>query len=125
MLEARIYKVGRSSSNDWVLDDSTVLPFHAEIFIDPHGNVFFSPLNPQAVCYLNEKLVVQPVILEKGMCLRLGSCSVDWERKLFGSTPPPIVPKVKPNTNRSKENRDLILIYGLILLLLLFLNLIV
>lgn len=130
MATARIYRIGKAIDNDWIVQDSQAIQYHAEIFIDPNRNVFFSPLAVGDSCTVDRNIVREPLILQTDMVLRIGSEVIDWENKLFGKKPlsfvePAILSVQDKRMELGKENIQLIVIYSLIALLLLILLLII
>ena len=124
-----IYRIGSARTNDWVFSDSSVLSFHAEIFVDVEQNVFLTPLNPRGECFVRNKRIYEPVLLERGSQLRLGRQIIDWEYRLFGvrSQEPSIFSrkestKVIESTENRNENIQLWVIYSLIVIILIILN---
>jgi pSer/pThr/pTyr-binding forkhead associated (FHA) protein len=128
--EHKLIKIGRDPSNDVVLDDSSISRFHAEIFVDPEQHVFFSDLNSKFGSIVNGQAVREPVLLEGGDTLILGQGQkLDWEKLVFGKSSA-ITQTPKRSTPDSngfwvKENRDLVIIFGLIIFLILVLSYIV
>jgi hypothetical protein len=125
-----IYRIGKSPQNCWVINNDTVLEFHAEIFVDPQKNVFFSPLNPKGACYAGGKRVTEPILLERGTELVIGSQLLDWEYRLFGVQASTNLNYVKSENQHKmqkerKVNRQLIVIYVAIVVALFFLSWIV
>jgi len=130
MSAPRIYRIGKSPQNGWVIINDSVLDFHAEIFIDPQKNVFFSPLNPKGACYAGGKRVTEPILLERGTELVIGSELLDWEYRLFGVQASTILNNRKSENQHKKQedrkvNRQLIVIYTAIVVAFVFLSWIV
>ena len=126
----RIYRIGSATDNDWVITKKGVLSYHAELFVDPSFNVFFSPLHAEGICLINGVVVKEPALLTSGMLVQLGTELVDWENELFGKKP---LSQIHSTNNilqdsnkaaRKKENLELIIIYALIVLFILILLLV-
>lgn len=128
--QPRIYKLGSSKENTFVIDHVSVSPFHGEIFKDPENNVFYSDLQSQYGSYINGKKLIEPILLQPKDQLILGQNQVfDWEHVILGK-----VPIVSKNSSHSmgtvkstysgfiRENLDIILIYLAILLMLFILT---
>jgi pSer/pThr/pTyr-binding forkhead associated (FHA) protein len=143
---SRIYKIGRDDRNDIVLEHPSIADFHAEVFVDPHQNCFFTDLKSPFGSTLNGKKLNDPVILNPKDELVLGEGQYfDWEliffnRKTQVAEPKP-TPKPQPAPQKEKKaeepkksipspvnegfvknNMDLILIFGGILFLLFLLG---
>lgn len=141
---SRIYKIGRDDRNDIVLEHPSIADFHAEVFVDPHQNCFFTDLKSPFGSTLNGKKLNDPVILNPKDELVLGEGQYfDWELIFFNRVAKVEEVKPKPPTQAQKEkraeeprntnpvfvkenflkdNRDLILIFGGILFLLFLLG---
>lgn len=139
---SRVYKIGRDERNDIVLDFPSIDDFHAEVFVDPEKNCFFTDLNTTHGSKLNGKKLSEPVLLQANDQLSLGVGQYfDWELVFFNrktqSTPKPKeeirpVEKEKKSSNSIPEestkkgflqrNIDLIIIFGAILFLIILLG---
>ena len=122
--QSGIYKIGSSNENEIVIDHFTVSLFHAEIFKDPENNVFYTDLESKYGSFVNGKRIVEPILLLAWDQLSIGEKQlVDWEYLILGKAPIRKLPiDTKNNKNLIKDNLDIVLIYGLILLMLFFLS---
>ena len=140
----KILRIGKAEENDIRFLDSDIGAAHAEIFLDNIGNVFLTDLGSRSHTYVNGYAIAEPVILQSGDKVRFGSSAVfDWEYHILGKrTEKPIEPKKKENpTSQSTSNktsttspsatgikdtinRDLWIILGVIVFLLIVLNVI-
>lgn len=122
--QSGIYKIGSSNENDIVIDHFTVSLFHAEIFKDPENNVFYSDMQSKYGSFVNGKRILEPILLQVGDELTIGENQiVDWEYLILGKAAIRKLPiETKNNKNLIKDNLDIVLIYGLILLMLFFLS---
>ena len=81
---SRIYKIGRSEKNDIVLIHPTIADFHAEVYVDPQGNCFYTDLSTLSGTKLNGIKMNQPALLSPNDQLRLGDDQeLDWEMIFF------------------------------------------
>ena len=48
-------KIGKSLSNELVIDDSGIDPHHLELFCDEYGNVFITDLKSKNGTFVNDK----------------------------------------------------------------------
>lgn len=139
----KILRIGQAEENDVRFLDSDIGAAHAEIFIDNTGNVFLTDLGSRSHTFVNGKPISEPVILQPGDKVRFGSsASYDWEYHILGRrTVPMAEPKknvnstqnpAKANTEKTSNspakkdtmNRDLWIILGVIVFLLIVLNVI-
>lgn len=130
--KATIYTIGRIPNCDFHFDNQSVSRCHAEIFVDPEKNVFLSDLNSTNGTYVNGIKICEPVLLRRGDKLEIGNkILVDWESFIFGKIEPDVSPPNSPepeNENSPKnqsffeENKELIVIYGIVVFLFLVLN---
>ena len=138
-------KIGKSLSNEIVIDDSGIDPHHLELFCDEYHNVFITDLKSINGTFVNDQALDGFKLLEAGDRVRLGGTYIfDWEniilnvnsvKKQVGfvapveskekikPTPTPIpTPTPKETTtvnnkNSSKINKEIFVIYGLIMLI--------
>ncbi len=142
----KILRIGQAEENDVRFLDSDIGAAHAEIFIDNENNVFLTDLGSRSHTFVNGHIISDPVILQAGDKVRLGSSATyDWEYHILGKRTerreePKKVSKTASNptsetqsttkTNQSQEtkkdpiNRDLWIILAAIVLLLFLLNVI-
>jgi len=128
--QPRFYKIGRADDNEIIVDHITVSRSHAEIFVDPHENVFLTDRNSKYGTIVNDAKIYEPVILKSGDIIQVGEDQfIDWEHIIFGKSPR----KFKSNNSenpaapiKKKDLRyylDVIIIYLAILLMLFILYL--
>ena len=138
-------KIGKSFSNEIVIDDSGIDPHHLELFCDEYHNVFITDLKSINGTFVNDQALDGFKLLVAGDRVRLGGTYIfDWEniilnvnsvKKQVGfvapveskekikPTPTPIpTPTPKETTtvnnkNSSKINKEIFVIYGLIMLI--------
>ena len=124
MSSAKLYKLGRLPDCEIVLDHITISRVHAEFFVDPESNVFLSDLNSSYGTFVNAKRIAQPVLLVSGDTVSFGDEQFfDWEYQILGKEPiRKLTSAAKKNKNLIKDNLDIVLIYGLILLMLFILS---
>lgn len=124
MSSAKLYKLGRLPDCEIVLDHITISRVHAEFFVDPESNVFLSDLNSSYGTFVNAKRIAQPVLLVSGDIVSFGDEQFfDWEYQILGKEPiRKLTSAAKKNKNLIKDNLDIVLIYGLILLMLFILS---
>lgn len=83
-------KIGRSSSNDIVLDDQTVSAQHAILYIDDNNQYRIKDLNSTNGTFVNDNRISDS-ILKQTDTVRLGNHYIDWIKLL--NTPPKTVIK--------------------------------
>ena len=139
-------KIGKSLSNEIVIDDSGIDPHHLELFCDEYHNVFITDLKSINGTFVNDQALDGFKLLVAGDRVRLGGTYIfDWEniilnvnsvKKQVGFVAPvESKEKIKPtptptptaketttvnNKNSSKINKEIFVIYGLIMLIFLF-----
>lgn len=125
----KLIKVGRDSSNDIVISDSSVSRFHLELFYDEEGNVFLTDLNSTNGTFVNGNRVKGSIKLQTYDIVKLGkSDPLKWneyksipkkvEKEEFIEESPIVQNKKKPYL---KIAFLVTLICGLLILLLYFL----
>jgi pSer/pThr/pTyr-binding forkhead associated (FHA) protein len=116
----RIIKVGRDAGNDVVMDHVTISRRHAELFIDEDQNVFLTDLNSMYGTYVNGEKIMNPIILNRHDVVCFGDEQyLDWEWVVFGEKKREFKDTSEgPFSATDKDNRELIIIYGAILLVL-------
>lgn len=123
MKDHSLIRIGREIDNDIVMDHVTISRRHAELFVDEERNVFLSDLNSMYGTFVNGKRINEPVILKRKDKVTLGDNQfLDWEWEIFKeqkSSFSEIEAKIYFFGN--KDNRDLIIIYSLIVLVLIIL----
>ena len=81
---SRIYKIGSSENNDIVLIHPSIASFHAEVYVDPQGNCFYTDLSTLSGTKLNGIKMYQPALLSPNDQLMLGEGQeLDWEMIFF------------------------------------------
>ena len=142
-------KIGTFLNNELVIDDSGIDPHHLELFCDEYGNVFITDLKSTNGTFVNDKALDGFKLLVAGDKVRLGKTYFfDWENLILSSnsiakqvdvvasvesdetptpTPTPTIsamPTETPIANykeSSKINKELFIIYGVIIVLLILL----
>ena len=106
--QPRFYKIGRADDNQIIIDHITVSRNHAEIFVDPHGNVFLTDRNSKYGTIVNGSKIYEPVILKSGDVIQVGDEQyVDWEYIIFGKPKRKFVKDVTPKNNPAQPIKDL------------------
>jgi pSer/pThr/pTyr-binding forkhead associated (FHA) protein len=123
-----IYKIGRITNNEFHIDHQSVSRYHAEIFVDPEINVFLSDTNSTNGTFVNGTRIQNPVILKRGDVVWVGNKqNVEWETKIFGSkltAQSSEKQSEKSNAAKRSENKELIIIYSSIVLMLILLSIV-
>ena len=138
-------KIGTFSNNELVVDESGIDPHHLELFCDEYGNVFITDLKSTNGTFVNDKSLDGFKLLVAGDKVRLGKTYFfDWENLILSSnsvakqvdvvasvesdeTPTPTIsamPTETPIANykeSSKINKELFIIYGVIIVLVILL----
>ncbi len=140
-------KIGTFSNNELVIDDAGIDPHHLELFCDEYGNVFITDLKSTNGTFVNDKALDGFKLLVAGDKVRLGKTYFfDWENLILSSnsiakqvdvvasvesdeTPTPtititVMPTETPIANykeSSKINKELFIIYGVIIVLVILL----
>ncbi len=138
-------KIGTFSNNELVVDEAGIDPHHLELFNDEYGNVFITDLKSTNGTFVNDKALNGFKLLVAGDKVRLGKTYFfDWENLILSSnsvakqvdivasveseeTPTPTIsamPTETPIANykeSSKINKELFIIYGVIIVLLILL----
>ncbi len=142
MNEPLLLKVGKALDNDVVLNIPFISDYHLEVFKDVEGNVFMTDLNSLNGTFVNGRKLVGFVMLKPRDEVFLGSgFRFQWEQLVNQ-------PKQEKNNNKERrvyedayssvnsvenkkesttvttkpvnENRDLVIIYGMIFVIILF-----
>ena len=140
-------KIGTFSNNELVVDEAGIDPHHLELFCDEYGNVFITDLKSTNGTFVNDKSLDGFKLLVAGDKVRLGKTYFfDWENLILSSnsiakqvdvvasvesdetpTPTPTIsamPTETPIANykeSSKINKELFIIYGVIIVLVILL----
>lgn len=131
MNQPLLYKLGRYTNCDIVMDHITISREHAEFFIDPQLNVFLSDLNSSYGTFVNSLRISEPVLLSRGDIVSFGDEQFfDWEHQFLGAAKRknPFELSVKKSEESAfyksinlkqllLENIDLVLIYLAIVLM--------
>ena len=138
-------KIGTFLNNELVIDEAGIDPHHLELFCDEYGNVFITDLKSTNGTFVNDKSLDGFKLVVAGDKVRLGKTYFfDWENLILSSnsvakqvdvvasvesdeTPTPTIsamPTETPIANykeSSKINKELFIIYGVIIVLLILL----
>ena len=138
-------KIGTFSNNELVVDEAGIDPHHLELFCDEYGNVFITDLKSTNGTFVNDKSLDGFKLLVAGDKVRLGKTYFfDWENLILSSnsvakqvdvvasvesdeTPTPTISSMPTETpianykESSKINKELFIIYGVIIVLLILL----
>ncbi len=76
-------KIGKASTNDIVIKDTSVSREHLEIFIDDDKNVFITDLGSTNGTYVNGIRIYKSVKLETFDILLVGNSLIEWPRFLI------------------------------------------
>lgn len=137
-------KIGTFSNNELVVDEAGIDPHHLELFCDEYGNVFITDLKSTNGTFVNDKSLDGFKLLVAGDKVRLGKTYFfDWENLILSSNSvakqvdvvanveiektQTTIPTETPIANykeSSKINKDLYIIYGVIIVLLILLYII-
>ncbi len=136
-------RIGSSPKNEIVVQNISVDAFHLELFSDTEGNVFITDLNSKSGTFINGKRLKGYTLLDSGDEVVLGdSYRLNWEQykivvpKKVVSSDKKTTPintkttktnsssstKSKPLAQNSSEgniNKQLMIIYGLVLFVIL------
>ena len=138
-------KIGTFSNNELVVDEAGIDPHHLELFCDEYGNVFITDLKSTNGTFVNDKALDGFKLLVAGDKVRLGKTYFfDWENLILSSnsvakqvdvvasvesdeTPTPTISSMPTETpianykESSKINKELFIIYGVIIVLVILL----
>ena len=138
-------KIGTFLNNELVIDEAGIDPHHLELFCDEYGNVFITDLKSTNGTFVNDKALDGFKLLVAGDKVRLGKTYFfDWENLILSSnsiakqvdvvasvesdeTPTPTISSMPTETpianykESSKINKELFIIYGVIIVLLILL----
>ncbi|NBV08388.1 MAG: FHA domain-containing protein [Flavobacteriia bacterium] len=138
-------RVGRGKSNQIVIPDDNVAEEHLELFADPEGNIFITDLGSQFGTYINGKRLKGYALLDENDEVVLGSSyRFNWKKYRLTQAseqrsepnPPKEVrtekPKTTPKESKSKgasakmdvPNKQLVIIYGVIVFVIIMMYLI-
>lgn len=136
-------KIGTFSNNELVVDEAGIDPHHLELFCDEYGNVFITDLKSTNGTFVNDKALDGFKLLVAGDKVRLGKTYFfDWENLILSSNSVakqvdvvasveseesqtlsaiPTETRIANYKDSSKINKDLFIIYGVIIVLLILL----
>ena len=138
-------KIGTFLNNELVIDEAGIDPHHLELFCDEYGNVFITDLKSTNGTFVNDKALDGFKLLVAGDKVRLGKTYFfDWENLILSSnsvakqvdvvasvesdeTPIPTISAIPAETpianykESSKINKELFIIYGVIIVLVILL----
>lgn len=135
-------RIGGAKDNQLVIESVDVAPHHLELFCDTSGNVFITDLNSEQGTFVNNRRLNGFQLLKRGDRVRFGqNYDFQWEGIIpTQSTQPKVVKKEakeEPIISRKKQestqkstqktqsvnNKQLYVIYGCIIFLLILLSL--
>jgi len=126
-------RIGSARDNQFVIESIDVAPYHLELFCDTSGNVFITDLDSEQGTFVNGRRLDGFQLLKKGDKVRFGQIHVfQWEELLPVEKnqhqkiaepimPPKTPPKISAISNVS--NKQLYVIYGCILFLIVLMSL--
>ena len=126
-------RIGSARDNQFVIDSMDVAPYHLELFCDTSGNVFITDLGSEQGTFVNGRRLDGFQLLKKDDKVRFGQNYVfQWEELLPVKKnqqqeitepimPPKTPPKIIAISNVS--NKQLYVIYGCILFLIVLMSL--
>ncbi len=134
-------KIGTSSNNELVLEEVGIDPHHLELFCDEYGNVFITDLKSTNGTFVNDQALDGFKLLVAGDKVRFGKTYIfDWENLILSPNSvakqvdvvaslesekiQTAIPTETPIVNyqdSSKINKELLIIYGVIFVLLILL----
>ena len=126
-------KIGTFLNNELVIDEAGIDPHHLELFCDEYGNVFITDLKSINGTFVNDKALDGFKLLVAGDKVRLGKTyfsvakQVDVVANVESEKTQTTIPTGTPIANykeSSKINKDLFIIYGVIIVLLILLYII-
>ena len=137
-------KIGTFLNNELVIDEAGIDPHHLELFCDEYGNIFITDLKSINGTFVNDKALDGFKLLVAGDKVRLGKTYFfDWENLILSSnsvakqvdvvanvesektqTKIPTGTPIANYKESSKINKDLFIIYGVIIVLLILLYII-
>ncbi len=88
----KTFKIGRSSSNDIVVQGDQVSRQHAEINIDERNNIVIKDLNSSNGIYVNGRRITGEFRLQTGDKVTLGNQFFDWEKAIQQGPKAPAAP---------------------------------
>jgi pSer/pThr/pTyr-binding forkhead associated (FHA) protein len=126
-------RIGSAKDNQLVIESADVAPYHLELFCDTSGNVFITDLGSEQGTFVNNRRLDGFKLLKKGDRVHFGQQHVfQWEGFLPKETTyyqeeeeQIMPPKKTPESPKIKtvDNKQLYLIYGCIIGLIILLSL--
>ena len=126
-------RIGSAKDNQLVIESVDVAPYHLELFCDTSGNVFITDLGSEQGTFVNSRRLDGFKLLKKGDRVHFGQQHVfQWEGFLPKETTyhqeeeEQIMPPKKPTEipkMKTVDNKQLYLIYGCIIGLIILLSL--
>ena len=93
----RLLHIGRATTNDIVIADTTVSRQHAQLMIDDIGQVTIIDLNSSNGTFVNGRRVTGPVRLDPTDIVKVGEYLLPWRQHL--NAPPAAPQPASPQTN--------------------------
>ena len=126
-------RIGSARDNQFVIDSMDVAPYHLELFCDTSGNVFITDLGSEQGTFVNKRRLDGFQLLKKGDQVRFGQSHMfRWEEFLpveknqYQEIAEPIMPPKTPqkiSAVSNVSNKQLYVIYGCILFLIVLMSL--
>lgn len=83
-----LIKIGQNDQNDVILNDPSIAPEHAEIFVDVEGNVFLTDLGTGKDTFVNGNKLVDSIELKSIDKITFGTqIELDWKSALAINQP--------------------------------------
>ena len=86
-------KIGRSTSNDYVINDGVVSSSHALITVSDSGDVYIEDLGSKNGTFVNGVRIKAKTALSSSSTVLLGNHSIDWKTIIKTANTKPDVPK--------------------------------
>lgn len=93
----RLLHIGRATTNDIVIADTTVSRQHAQLMIDDIGQVTIIDLNSSNGTFVNGRRVTGPVRLDPTDIVKVGEYLLPWRQHI--NAQPAAQPPASPQTN--------------------------
>jgi pSer/pThr/pTyr-binding forkhead associated (FHA) protein len=126
-------RIGSAMDNQLVIESVDVAPYHLELFCDTSGNVFITDLGSEQGTYVNNRRLDGFKLLKKGDQVHFGQHhKFEWEGFLptettyYQEEKEQIMPPKKQATSpkiTTVDNKQLYVIYGCILFLIILMSL--
>lgn len=98
-----VINVGRSSSNDEVIEDSTVSRTHCQFVKDDKGNICVIDTNSKNGVYVNGRKIYGKEYLSSSDVVRIGNTTLPWKNYFTHiDTSDPIIVDPNPVSNEDK-----------------------